>query len=106
MPARYHFRDNDRIPPVVIVADEGWYISKRTVAEQAGRAFEKATHGFDPELGSMGATFIAWGPAFRRNTTLAPVENIHIYNLLCATLGLKPAPNDGDKRLVRKVLAK
>lgn len=106
MPARYHFRDNERIPPVVLVADEGWYISKRTTAEQAGKSFEKATHGFDPELSSMGATFIAWGPAFRRHTTIAPVENIHIYNLLCTTLGLQPAPNDGDDRLVKKILVK
>jgi hypothetical protein len=32
------------------------------------------------------------------------VENIHIYNLLCAALDLKPAPNDGDDRLVRATL--
>ena len=30
--------------------------------------------------------------------------NIQIYNLLCAVLGLRPAPNDGDDRLVRSVL--
>jgi hypothetical protein len=28
------------------------------------------------------------------------------YNLLCATLGLTPAPSDGDGSLVREVLAK
>jgi hypothetical protein len=32
------------------------------------------------------------------------VENVHIYNLLCAALGLTPAPNDGDDRLVRTML--
>jgi hypothetical protein len=32
------------------------------------------------------------------------VENVHIYNLLCAAAGLKPAPNDGDDRLVRVAL--
>jgi hypothetical protein len=32
------------------------------------------------------------------------VENIHIYNLLCAALKLQPAPNDGDDRLVRAAL--
>jgi hypothetical protein len=36
---------------------------------------------------------------------IPPVENIHIYNLLCATLGLTPAPNDGDDRLVKEVIA-
>ena len=106
MPKRYHFRDNGRIPPVVLVADEGWYISKRPVSDQRARSFDKATHGYDPRLASMGATFIAYGPAFQRGVTIAPVENIHVYNLLCATLGLTPAPNDGDDRLVRKVLAR
>jgi hypothetical protein len=33
-----------------------------------------------------------------------PVENIHLYRLLCAVLGLQPAPNDGDDRLVKSAL--
>jgi predicted AlkP superfamily pyrophosphatase or phosphodiesterase len=106
MPSRYHFRDNPRIPPVVLVADDAWYLSKRSSGEPSTHEMNKATHGYDPELDSMGATFIAWGPAFRHGATIAPVENVHIYNLLCATLGLKPAPNDGDDRLVKEVLNK
>jgi predicted AlkP superfamily pyrophosphatase or phosphodiesterase len=104
MPARFHYTDNPRIPPVVLVADEGWYINKRPL--DPTKTFESATHGFDPELVSMGATFIAWGPAFRHGVTLPPTQNVNIYNLLCATLGLAPAPNDGDDSLVRDVLAK
>jgi predicted AlkP superfamily pyrophosphatase or phosphodiesterase len=106
MPERYHFRDNPRIPPVILVADDAWYLSNRSANEPSTRAMNQATHGYDPELASMGATFIAWGPAFQHGITLASVENVHIYNLLCATLGLKPATNDGDNRLVEKVLAK
>lgn len=106
MPNRLHFRASDRIPPLVLLADEGWFISPRTSEDQAKRTLLKATHGFDPERPSMGGIFIAHGPAFQRSKTIAPVENIHVYNLLCATLGLKPAPNDGDNRLVKKVLAK
>ncbi|MEP6662585.1 MAG: ectonucleotide pyrophosphatase/phosphodiesterase [Verrucomicrobiota bacterium] len=98
MPARYHFTGNNRIPPVVIVADDGWYLRAKNITSN------KATHGFDPGLDSMGATFIAWGPAFKHGRTIKPFENVHIYNLLCATLGLKPASNDGDDRLVQEVL--
>jgi predicted AlkP superfamily pyrophosphatase or phosphodiesterase len=105
MPERYHFTKNPRIPQVVIVADDGWYLSKRASNEPSTREMNKATHGFDPELDSMGATFIAWGPAFRKHTELAPFENVHIYNLLCASMGLKPSSNDGDERLVKTVLA-
>jgi predicted AlkP superfamily pyrophosphatase or phosphodiesterase len=104
MPGRYHYTDNPRIPPVVLVADEGWYISKRAL--DPSKTFEHATHGFDPELKSMGATFIAHGPAFRHGVTLPLAQNVNIYNLLCATLGLKPAPNDGDNSLVTAVLGK
>ena len=104
MPARFHYTDNPRIPPVVLVADEGWYINKRPV--DPTKTFESATHGFDPELESMGATFIAYGPAFRHGVTLPPTPNVDVYNLLCATLGLTPAPNDGDDSLVQEVLAR
>ena len=106
LPERYYYRDNPRIPPVILVAEDAWYLSNRSANEPSTRAMTKATHGYDPELASMGATFIASGPAFRRGVTLAPVENVHLYNLFCATLGLKPAPNDGDNRLVEKVLAR
>jgi predicted AlkP superfamily pyrophosphatase or phosphodiesterase len=106
MPERFHFRDNPRIPPIVVVADDSWYLAKRSSSEPPTREMNKATHGYDPELDSMGATFIAWGPAFRHSVTIAPFENVHIYNFLCATIGLKPAPNDGDDRLVKEVLAK
>jgi predicted AlkP superfamily pyrophosphatase or phosphodiesterase len=105
IPPEYHFRDNRRIPPVLLVADDAWYISKRSANDQAKRGFKAATHGYDPRLDSMGATFIAWGPAFKKQTTLKPFQNVHIYNLLCTTLGLKPAPNDGDDRLASQVLA-
>jgi predicted AlkP superfamily pyrophosphatase or phosphodiesterase len=104
MPARWHYTDNPRIPPVVLVADEGWYINKRPL--DPAKNFESATHGFDNELESMGAIFIAYGPAFRHGMILPPTPNVDIYNLLCATLGLTPAPNDGDDSLVREVLAK
>jgi len=106
MPSRLHFRANDRIPPLVLIADEGWFITPRTAEDQAKRTLLKATHGFDPQLTSMGGIFIASGPAFRQGVTIPAVENIHVYNLLCATLGLQAAANDGDDRLTKKVLAK
>jgi hypothetical protein len=52
----------------------------------------------------MGALFIASGPAIRRGSTLDQADNIQVYNLLCAILGITPAPNDGDARLARRLL--
>lgn len=106
IPERFHFRAHRRIPPVVLVADEGWFFNKREkLNEPAGNSL-RAGHGYDPELASMGALFIAAGPAFRKGVVLEPFENIHVYNLLCAILGLKPAANDGGSLLLEKALAR
>jgi predicted AlkP superfamily pyrophosphatase or phosphodiesterase len=104
MPERFHFRDNARIPPVILVADEGWMILKQPLLDEQAQNFLHGAHGFDPALRSMGATFIASGPEFRKGITIPPFRNIEIYDLLCATLGLKPAPNDGDGSLAEEVL--
>ncbi|MFA5056910.1 MAG: hypothetical protein WC485_02250, partial [Opitutaceae bacterium] len=98
-----HYRDNPRISPVLVFADEGWEVTTRA-AHAKRRKPEYGDHGYDNQLISMGATFIAAGPAFRHGVVLPPFENIQVYNLLCAVAGLHPAPNDGDDRLVRSAL--
>jgi len=103
VPESLHYRDNPRIPPVLLLAEEGWEVSTREYVARRRRP-ERGDHGYDPALKSMWATFIADGPAFRHGTVLPPFENIQVYNLLCAVLGLRPAPNDGDDRLVRSAL--
>ena len=60
--------------------------------------------GYLPTDSSMHALFIASGPAFRRGETVAPFRNVHVYELLCAVLGLRPAPNDGSLDSVRTLL--
>ena len=52
----------------------------------------------------MHGIFVAHGPAFRRGAKSEAVENIHVYNLLCAILQLQPASNDGDDRLIKAFL--
>jgi predicted AlkP superfamily pyrophosphatase or phosphodiesterase len=105
-PARFHYRDNPRIPPVVLIADDHWNIETRTGWPVLQNRYGKGNHGWDPATPNMGALFIAHGPLFRRGHEFADVDNIHLYNLLCRVLGLKPAPNDGDDRLAREALAR
>ena len=104
LPARLHLKDNPRIPPVWIMADEGWEIETRKHVEASHGKFNKGDHGYDPAFNSMRGILIAHGPSFKSGVVVDPVENIHIYNLLCAALGLQPAPNDGDDRLVKTAL--
>jgi predicted AlkP superfamily pyrophosphatase or phosphodiesterase len=104
MPARYHYRAHRRIPPIIGIADEGWSIASRPFYERDPDRYAGGTHGYDPALRSMGATFIASGPAFRRGVTVSPFQNVHLYELLCHILGVEPAPNQGSLDSVRAVL--
>ena len=65
---------------------------------------EGGDHGYDPALKSMGATFIARGPAFKSGLVVEPFLNIHLYELMAAILNLPPAPNDGSLDSVRVIL--
>ena len=106
VPERLHYRASDRIAPVVLSAAPGWSIMSHEFLRFKRLTLERGAHGYDPATPNMGALFIAAGPSFQRGRSIDDVENIHVYNLLCATLGLKPAPNDGDDRLVRATLAR
>ena len=64
----------------------------------------RGQHGYDPQLMSMRAIFIAAGPAFKRGATVAPFENVSIYNVLANILHVTPTPNDGDPSIVRALL--
>lgn len=102
IPERFHYRAHRRIAPIIAIADEGWSITTRDAFRIA--RFQGATHGYDHELASMRALFVARGPAFATGRTVAPFTNIHLYELLAAVLGVVPAANDGSLDSVRTVL--
>lgn len=104
LPPRWRLAQQERIPPVFIVAEPGAKLVPRSVLLGPTRGFEAATHGYDETVPDLGALFIASGPQFRRGERIPEVDNVHVYALLCATLGIEPAPNDGDDRLARAVL--
>lgn len=104
--APFHYNKNDRIPPILFLLAENWSIESKVGWPNRILTYPRGNHGWDPGLPTMGALFIAQGPAFRRGAEIPAVENIHLYNLLCAVLGVTPAPNDGDQRLVRSVLTR
>jgi len=103
-PARFHYRGNPRIPDVVIWMDDHWDFESKVGWPKRAPSYNLASHGWDPATANMGALFIANGPRFKAGVEIPDVANIHVYNLLCAALGVKPAPNDGDQRLVKAAL--
>lgn len=102
VPARFHFDSGPRITPLVLMADVGWEMT--THARLAARRPKPGAHGYDNAAISMGALFVAAGPGFRRGVTVAPFQNIHVYDLLCRLMGLRPAPNDGSPDSTKMML--
>jgi predicted AlkP superfamily pyrophosphatase or phosphodiesterase len=96
LPARWHYGRNARVPPIVCQMDEGW--DALPVAGMAKRALvgTRGSHGYDPALPSMRATFIAHGPAFRKGAVIAPFDNVDLYPLMARLLGIPARENDGD----------
>lgn len=104
IPERLHYGQHPRVPDIVAIADEGWsLISHGTFNSRPGYA-AGGNHGFDNQLESMGALFIASGPAFKSGVVVEPFLNIHIYNLLAEILEVEPAPNSGDLNVVKGML--
>jgi len=106
-PERWHYRDHPRVPPILGVADEGWQVLRRvSVANIAARTVggQRGTHGYDPQLMSMRAFFVAAGPAFKRGAIVDPFESVSLYNVFAKILGLTPPPNDGDPSVVGALL--
>ncbi|HVS14147.1 MAG TPA: ectonucleotide pyrophosphatase/phosphodiesterase [Thermoanaerobaculia bacterium] len=104
VPERLRYRDHRRITPLVVLADEGWYLY--TTHQQArSRRLPAGMHGYDPELRSMHGLFVARGPSFRSGLVVDEVRSIDLYALMTAALGLAPAPHQGDHARVAGLLA-
>ncbi|MBS7456521.1 ectonucleotide pyrophosphatase/phosphodiesterase [Coralloluteibacterium stylophorae] len=104
LPARWHYGTHPRVPPVLCQAALGWKALARADLLRMGGRTSAGEHGFDPAEPSMGAIFIAHGPAFARGVVLEPFDNVDVYPLLAALLGVEPAPNDGDAAHLREAL--
>jgi predicted AlkP superfamily pyrophosphatase or phosphodiesterase len=109
IPARFHYKSNRRIGPVVCLAEEGWRLFSRERYEtdrQKGKipAHLIGAHGYDNQLQAMRATFIAHGQAFKPRLVAAPFKNVDVYHIMARILGLRPAKNDGSLKTARTIL--
>ncbi|KAJ8378796.1 hypothetical protein AAFF_G00236130 [Aldrovandia affinis] len=99
IPDRLHYRNNERIQPIILVADEGWTIV------QSGNLTRNGDHGYDNSLPSMHPFLAAHGPDFRRGYRLAGMHSVDVYPLMCWLLGLPERPNNGSLSHARCLLA-
>uniref|UniRef100_A0A6B2L6L6 AP3A hydrolase n=1 Tax=Arcella intermedia TaxID=1963864 RepID=A0A6B2L6L6_9EUKA len=98
-----HYSSNRRIPPILILANQGWYITN-----SAFKYSPRGAHGYNTNITDMRAFFLAHGPAF--NTTPPNDQiifhNLDVYPLLAGLLGIPPAQNNGTLELVGQLLKK
>jgi len=99
LPEKWHYGTHPRIPEIVVVADSSWSIGTRPSASRS-----RGAHGYDNQNPELYSIFYAAGPAFKKNRTLQELNNVDVYNIVCKILNLKPAPNDGNPKVLGKVL--
>lgn len=107
LPEQYGLRGHPRLPAIIGVAKEGWFITSTREIRRWGEPDRHApggTHGYDRDLQSMHGLFIADGPRIKSGMRVKEFENIHIYDFMCAVLGLVPSKNDGDPAVTRDML--
>ncbi|XP_078069031.1 ectonucleotide pyrophosphatase/phosphodiesterase family member 5 isoform X2 [Mustelus asterias] len=100
IPDRFHYKHNERIQPIIAVADEGWTITQNKTSGK----FTLGNHGYDNTIKSMKPIFVAHGPAFKKNFTKENMTIVDIYPLLCHLLGIDPMPNNGTLTDVQELL--
>jgi predicted AlkP superfamily pyrophosphatase or phosphodiesterase len=104
LPAEYRLRGHPRLPQVIGIADDGWHVTTREWLEREEGRIPGGTHGYDPRHRSMHGLFVGVGPQFKSGVVVPAFENIHIYELICRVLGLRPASNDGNPAVTASFL--
>ncbi|MGX5913792.1 ectonucleotide pyrophosphatase/phosphodiesterase [Aliidiomarina sp. Khilg15.8] len=107
MPARFHYQDHERIPPILVMAEEGWVFTREEwldpMRSDDNYFRPRGSHGYDNNEESMQAIFIAHGPSFQQTET-GPVSMVDLYNVMTTILNLEPATNDGDRDVLPRLL--
>lgn len=104
VPARLVYGSSPRVPQLLCLADVGWRITTTDyVAKKKGKS-SLGEHGYDNESPLMQALFVAHGPAFRQDATVASFPNVDVYPLMTHLLDLPAAANDGDYQAVKGML--
>jgi predicted AlkP superfamily pyrophosphatase or phosphodiesterase len=106
IPARYGYGTNPRVPPIVCLADLGWYFVTTSALKKRLEEHPRdgGAHGYDPFDPAMRAVFVAHGPAFRRGVVLPVFDNVDVYPLLTRLIGVKGDKGDGALGPVKAAL--
>lgn len=101
IPDEYHYKNNRRILPIFLLADDGYQVEYDKQYERRGN------HGFNNTLESMKPLFIGIGPRFKhryRHETI--IENVDLFPLMLELLKMpiKEYKSNGSFHRVRSML--
>jgi predicted AlkP superfamily pyrophosphatase or phosphodiesterase len=99
MPARFHYGANPRVAAFLCLARAGAEVMLDKPPTNKG------DHGYDPDDPDMTGLFLVNGPAFRRNASIpAKFDNVDLYPMLAAVIGVPAIPGDGNPETLRPAL--
>ncbi|WP_298444405.1 ectonucleotide pyrophosphatase/phosphodiesterase [uncultured Ferrimonas sp.] len=100
IPAGLHFSAHEAIGDAVLLSDSHY------LTYSNARSRPKGNHGFDPnQVAAMQTLLLASGPAFDPTQTIARADNVHLYPLMAAVLGLTiNTPIDGELHVLAPLL--
>lgn len=109
IPPEYHYSDNPRILPILIVADDGYDIIDDVINLDHDRDSDKwGNHGYNNSIENMRPVFIASGPNFKENFIMDHAfQNIDVYPLMLMILEMFPLnlyPSNGSLQIISQIL--
>lgn len=96
-----HHRFDHRLAPLWVIPNVGYSVTTHKNFEDNGYQYKpRGVHGYNNTELLMRALFLAKGPYFEKKLPknqkkILPFANTNIYNMVCDSLDLIPAPNNG-----------
>jgi predicted AlkP superfamily pyrophosphatase or phosphodiesterase len=100
IPDYFHYKNNDAISSILLVADLGWSLVTNDWLESLSKYSSKGNHGYDNNCLDMHGIFYAAGPSFKQKYKIGTVWNIDIFPLLCKIYSIE-CPQNIDGKLER-----
>ncbi|XP_074603685.1 glycerophosphocholine cholinephosphodiesterase ENPP6-like [Brevipalpus obovatus] len=109
IPTKYHFKNNQRVAPILLVADKGYFLegfSSHGKTRPISDVLYPGHHGYDPyDVKEMRTIFYATGSRLKHGFVSKPLMMTDHYNLICFLLGIEAAPNNGSWNRVQDMVA-
>ncbi|GMR58839.1 hypothetical protein PMAYCL1PPCAC_29034, partial [Pristionchus mayeri] len=103
-PLRFHY-DHENIGFPYVMGNPGTiFVRNDNDLNYALEANKKGQHGWDNMDSEMEAIFYTMGPSIRPNITIAPFQNINLYNFFADVMQIRPSPNNGTAGLLDDLL--